>query len=180
MTVPLLLLAAGSVVAGWLGIVPFLHSDWLGHFLAPVVADVGVEHGHAEHGAGLEAFLVGASVLAGLLGILLAWLLYGRGRGVSADDALAARLPAVQRTLANKYYVDELYDAVVVRPLAWIARMCWKVIDTILINGSIHVGAFVTELTGDLGRFSTTGNVRNYALYFFAGVLLLFCWIVFQ
>jgi NADH-quinone oxidoreductase subunit L len=180
MTVPLLLLAVGSVVAGWLGIVPFLHRDWLGHFLAPVVADVGVEHGHAAHGAGLEAFLVGMSVLAGLLGILVAWLLYGRGRGVSADDALAARLPAVQRTLANKYYVDELYDVVVVRPLAWIARMCWKVIDTILINGSIHVGAFVTELTGDLGRFSTTGNVRNYALYFFAGVLLLFCWIVFQ
>jgi NADH-quinone oxidoreductase subunit L len=179
MTVPLVVLAIGSVVAGWLGIVPFLHLDWLGRFLAPVVADVGAGHGHAEHGAGLEAFLVGASVLAGLLGIVLAWRLYGRGRGVAADDALEARAPRLQRTLANKYYVDELYDAIVVRPLAWVARMCWKVVDTILINGTVHVGAFLAELTGDLGRLSTTGNVRNYALYFFAGLVLLFCWMVF-
>ena len=57
--------------------------------------------------------------------------------------------------------------------------MCWKVVDTILINGSVHVGAFLAELTGDVGRFTTTGNVRNYALYFFAALVLLFCWMVF-
>src|SRR5207248_10703491 len=105
--------------------------------------------------------------------------LYGRGRNLQAEDAFAVRFPALQRVLVNKYYVDELYDTVVVRPLAWLARMCWKVIDTILINGAVHVGAFVVELTGDLGRFTTTGNVRNYALYFFAAMLIFFCWMVF-
>ncbi len=67
----------------------------------------------------------------------------------------------------------------IVRPLAAIARACWKVVDILIIDGALHVGAFVTELTGDLGRFTTTGNVRNYALYFFAGVLVLFWWMIF-
>ena len=52
-------------------------------------------------------------------------------------------------------------------------------IDTIFINGTVHVGAFLVELTGDLGRFTTTGNVRNYSLYFFTAVIVLFCWLVF-
>jgi NADH-quinone oxidoreductase subunit L len=179
MTLPLVVLAIGSVVAGYLGLIPFLHRNWLGHYLDPVIANVGLPVVHVEHGFALEAFLVGMSVLAGLLGIFLAWRLYGRNRNLAAEDTFAARMPAVQRTLANKYWVDEIYDATVVRPLGWLARMSWKVVDTILINGSVHVGAFLVELTGDLGRFTTTGNVRNYALYFFAGLILLFCWMVF-
>jgi NADH-quinone oxidoreductase subunit L len=178
MTVPLAVLALGSAVAGYVGLIPFLHKDWLGRFLAPVVAEVGLGGEHEAHGGTLEVFLVGASVAAGLLGILLAWRLYGRGRGTAADEAFAVRAPRLHNTLLNKYWVDEIYDTLVVRPLAWVARMCWKVIDTLVINGTIHVGAFVVELTGDLTRFTTTGNVRNYALYFFAGVLILFCWLV--
>jgi NADH-quinone oxidoreductase subunit L len=179
MTVPLVVLAIGAIFAGWAGVIPFLDRDWLGHFLAPVIADVGHGHPHAEHGFGLEAFLVGASVAVGLLGIFVAWRLYGRGRNLEGEDTFIARFPAVHRVLANKYYVDELYDAVVVRPIAWLARMCFRVVDTIFINGTVHVGAFVTELLGDLGRFTTTGNVRNYALYFFTAVIVLFCWLVF-
>jgi NADH-quinone oxidoreductase subunit L len=126
----------------------------------------------------VEWVLIGVSVAVAVTGIALARRWWGR-RGVASDATFAARFPAVQRTLENKYWVDELYDAVVVRPLAWIARMLWKVVDTLIIDGSLHVGAFLTELTGDLGRFSTTGNVRNYALYFFGGLLLLFWWMVF-
>jgi NADH-quinone oxidoreductase subunit L len=179
MTMPLVVLAVGAVFAGWLGTIPFLHRDWLTHFLAPVIAEVGHGGEHAAHGFGLEAFLVGASVAVALLGIFAAWRLYGGRRNLAGEEAVIARLPRLHRLLENKYYVDELYDAVVVRPLAWLARMCWKVIDTIFINGGVHVGAFVVELTGDLTRFTTTGNVRNYALYFYAAVLILFCWLVF-
>jgi hypothetical protein len=53
------------------------------------------------------------------------------------------------------------------------------VVDTFVIDGAVNAGAFLTELTGDVGRFTTTGNVRNYALYFFLGVILLFGWIAF-
>jgi len=93
--------------------------------------------------------------------------------------AWAQRFPFVHRLLENKYYVDEIYDALIVRPLAALSRFFWKVVDTFLIDGAVNAGAFLTELTGDVGRFSTTGNVRNYALYFFLGVILLFWWIAF-
>jgi hypothetical protein len=54
-----------------------------------------------------------------------------------------------------------------------------RTVDSVFIDGGLHVLAFITELAGDLGRFSTTGNVRQYALYFFAGVLALFWWMIF-
>ena len=179
MTVPLIVLAIGAVFAGWVGAIPFLHRDWLGQFLAPVIARLGHGREHAEHPFGLEAFLVGASVSVALLGILLAWRLYGGRRNLAGEEAIIARFPRLHRMLANKYYVDELYDTLVVRPLAGLARTLWKAVDKVLIDGGIHLGAFLVELTGDLGRFTTTGNVRNYALYFYAAVLILFCWLVF-
>jgi IMP dehydrogenase len=97
------------------------------------------------------------------------------GVGTTLEEAEAI---LHQHRVEKLLVVDELYDAVVVRPLALIARGCWKIVDTIFINGSVHVGAFLVELTGDLGRFSTTGNVRNYALYFFLGVVALFWWLL--
>src|SRR4029079_9871690 len=70
MTIPLIVLAIGAVLAGWVGAIPFFEKDWLGNFLSPVVAHVGHTPAHAEHGSlSQEAFLVGTSVLAGLLGI---------------------------------------------------------------------------------------------------------------
>jgi NADH-quinone oxidoreductase subunit L len=179
MVLPLAVLALGSAFAGYLGKIPFTHTDLFGHFLAPVIYDLdGASHHVAHHGLVEEALLVGASVLIALLGIALAWSIFGRERGLSGGEFWKERLGKAHHLLVNKYFVDEIYDRLIVRPLAFVARMCWKAVDTLLIDGSIHVMAFVTELTGDLGRFSTTGNVRNYALYFFGGMVLLFCWMV--
>jgi hypothetical protein len=47
-----------------------------------------------------------------------------------------------------------------------------------VIDGTIHLGAYLTELAGDLGRLTTTGNVRNYALYFFLGLVVLLTWVL--
>ncbi len=188
MTVPLVILAVGSIAAGWVNLPAFLGPpilDFLGkpnqfdHFLAPVTASVHAgEHGahHLSHAT--EWLLTLAAVGIAALGIFIAWRVYGGARGLAGGAAWAARFPALHRLLENKWYVDEIYDRLIVRPLAWLARVSWKVIDTLLIEGSIHVGAFLTELTGDLGRFSTTGNVRNYALYFFVGLVALFWWIL--
>ena len=183
MTVPLVILAVGAVTAGWLGLpgkaLGNEHLNWIHHFLAPVIAKL-PESEHAEHAMslGLEWGLMLVSVAVAVAGILIARRLWGGERGLSGDEAFAARFPAVQRTLENKYWVDEAYDRWIVRPLAGLARLCWKVIDVLIIDGSVHVGAFFAEITGDLGRLTTTGNVRNYALYFFGGVLALFAWIL--
>jgi NADH-quinone oxidoreductase subunit L len=179
MTVPLVVLAFGTLTAGYLGTIPFIHVDWLTGFLSPIIADLGAALDKVPHALVLEGGLVAVAIGAALLGIWIAWRLYGRDRGLEGEHAMIEGFPRVHRTLAEKYWVDELYDRIVVTPLAWLARVCWKVVDTIIIDGSLHVGAFVVELTGDLGRFTTTGNVRNYALYFFVSLLLLFIWMVF-
>jgi NADH-quinone oxidoreductase subunit L len=186
MTVPLWVLATGAVAAGWIGIPKGMWElagahdrDWLAALLAPVIAAVPgheVETHHASHA--LEATLVLASIAAAGAGIYLAWRGWGRARGLAADEAFAAQAPDLHRALENKYWIDELYDRVVVRPLTRLARICWKVFDELIIDGGLNVAAFVTELAGDLGRFTTTGNVRHYAMYFFAGLLLLFWWMV--
>ncbi|MEE8138874.1 MAG: hypothetical protein V3T81_08430, partial [Thermoanaerobaculia bacterium] len=107
-----------------------------------------------------------------------AWRLWGRGRGLEGGQTVATRWPTLHRLLVNKYYVDEIYDRMVVQPVAALARFCWKAVDAVLIEGAVHAGPLVVRLTGDLGRFTTTGNVRNYALYFFVGLLFLFWWLV--
>jgi NADH-quinone oxidoreductase subunit L len=175
MTVPLLVLALGSVVAGWLGIPRSLlaHLDWFGDWLAPIRANVGAAE--RELSAGTDLLLMLAALVIALAGILFARALYMRSP--EPGRAWAGRFPTIHRILVNKYYVDELYDRIVVRPLAAFSRFCWRFIDQIVIDGGIRLGAFVTELTGDFGKFTTTGNVRNYALYFLLGVLLLFWWI---
>src|SRR4029079_5584529 len=89
--------------------------------------------------------------------------------------------PGVQRVLANKYWVDELYDRLIVRPLAWTSRVIlWKTVDNVVIDGAIKAAPFVTDVTGHAGRLTTTGNIRNYALYFFLGILLLFWWMTLE
>ena len=180
MVVPLVVLAIGAAVAGYAGKIPFTHFDWLGGLLSSVIVAIPGHEGHGgHHELGLEALLVGASIAAAAAGLLIAWRLWGGNRGTAADEALARRAPRLYRLVENKYFVDELYDRLVVRPLRATARFCWKVIDSVFIDGGLHVLAFITELAGDLGRFSTTGNVRQYALYFFAGVLALFWWMIF-
>ncbi|HXO20344.1 MAG TPA: NADH-quinone oxidoreductase subunit L [Thermoanaerobaculia bacterium] len=182
MTVPLVVLALGTVGAGWVGIPAALsfgrRLDLFGRFLDPVIARIaGHPRTAGEMGIGLERGLMFLAILVAAGGILLARRLYTRGDGVAADDALARRQPRLHDLLAHKYYVDELYDRAIVRPLAALSTFCWKVVDNVFVDGSITAGSYVTSLVGDVGRLTTTGNVRNYALYFFLGVLFLFWWI---
>ena len=180
MTVPLIVLAVGSIAAGWVGMPPILWPvNHIERFLAPVTEAVhGAAHEahHLSHAT--EWLLTAAAVGIAALGIFLAWRIWGGTRGLAGEQGFASRFPTLHRLLENKWYVDEIYDRVIVRPLAWLSRMSFKVLDTLLIEGSLHVGAFLTELTGDLGRFTTTGNVRNYALYFFLGLVALFWWVL--
>jgi NADH-quinone oxidoreductase subunit L len=182
MTIPLWILAVGAVVSGWVGLPKVLaetnrFQDWL----APVILHpAGLAAAEHEMSTGAEWLLMVVTTLVALGGIYVAWVNYGRDKGLAEGQHWAARLPLLHRLLLNKWYVDEIYDVLIVRPLAAISRFFWKVVDTFVIDGAINAGAFLTELTGDVGRFSTTGNVRNYALYFFLGVILLFWWIAFR
>ena len=194
MAVPLVLLAIGSVVAGYVGVPHALGgANRIEGFLepsfhpvavhAPAEAGVGGGHGetaaHGEEspdadahgGASVELTLMGVSSLIALTGIGLASVFFLRRRELA--QATAARLPAVYRTLLNKYYVDEVYDATVVHPIQRTSeRVLWKTVDAGMIDGIVNgAGAFVRG-SAALLRLSQTGSVRVYAASIFIGVLL--------
>jgi NADH-quinone oxidoreductase subunit L len=184
MTWPLWALAVGAVFSGFVGVPKLLSFgrdlNWFHRWLEPIIArPQGFEAGEHNVGVELEIILLLLAIAAGVGGWLFSRSTYSGDKGLAKGEAMAARFPLLHRLLVNKWYVDEIYDALIVRPLAAISRFFWKVVDTFVIDGAINAGAFLTELTGDVGRFSTTGNVRNYALYFFLGVILLFWWIAF-
>ena len=178
MTVPLVVLGILSIVGGLVGLPGHLvnKGSWnlIENFLEPIILPIGdTLHGPAEHtheaahgvGLGIEIVLIVASVAVALAGYRIARRFYRSDDDFAIARGLAERLPFAHKLLFNKYWVDEIYDAVVVRPIYRLGIFCWRVIDgliidTIFVNGT----AFAVELTGDLLRFTTTGNVRNYAL----------------
>ena len=186
MTLPLIVLGALSVVGGILIGFPgqLFHQPDLNRieaFLHPVMAPIAAVGGVPGHGAAPHAVslstewtLVIGSVLVAVAGWMVARRFYVGAESFAPARRLAERFPFVHTLLLDKYRVDELYDAVVVRPIHGLARFLWKVvdvviIDTLFVNGS----AFVVELTGDFLRFLQTGNVRNYALSVALGILIL-------
>jgi NADH-quinone oxidoreductase subunit L len=163
MTIPLVILAVGAVLAGYVGVSPLiantfgLKPDAFGEFMAPVLGHAKGEGTHAE-----EIATMTLSILLGLSGIAFAAFMYLR------KTDLPKRLGEVfawpYKVLWNKYYVDELYDFMVVRPTLWIAKnVIVKVMDGKIIEGTVNG---VPRL---IGRFSSwlrsiqTGMVHQYA-----------------
>ena len=174
MTGPLVVLGVGSVVTGLLNLPHVLPgAGWLEHWLEPVTA-AGMLSGPEFHlGARTEwLLLLGATAIAAA-GIGGAW------RFLRPDTLRPAReaTPEAgwQRVLARKYYVDEIYDAVLVRPLVWFSeRVLWKVADTFLIDGlGVNGAARVTRFTGWLGTRLQTGRAGTYVGVFVVGALVL-------
>ncbi len=178
MTLPLVILGVLSIVGGFVGLPGHLinKESWnlIGEFLGPIVLPIGsgghgpaAHTGEAAHGVGLgvELLLVAASVAVALAGYRIARRFYRADDDFAVPRRLAERLPFAHKLLLNKYWIDEIYDATIVRPTYRIGVFCWRVIDELIIDTIIVNGtAFAVELTGDLLRFTTTGNVRNYAL----------------
>ncbi len=175
MTVPLIVLAAGSLLVGFLGIPEALGgSNRFVSFLAPSLAASHVPHlSHAT-----EYVLMALSVAVAAAGILLAWRWYGQ-RGATQElpsapaQAFHEKTGLLGRLVENKWYVDEGIEAGVLAPFRKIGTFLWRGFDSLVIDGIVNASAFLVELTGDLVRFFTTGNVRNYALSFSLGVLAL-------
>ncbi len=198
MTVPLIVLAFLSVVGGYVG-VPIVHGGHkIGEFLAPILLPLqgrGVEEAHAP--VSLELLLMAASVAVATGGLLLGFFWYAKGDG-RVPAALAAKWPGVYRAIANKYYVDEVYEAVFVEGLAkGGGRVLWD-FDATIVDGAVNglrnvtvafswVASFFDQYVVDglvngvantlqagfrLLRRAQSGRVQNYALVMGGG---LFC-----
>ena len=165
MTVPLGVLAILTAVAGIVG-VPSAHGTAFERFLAPVLPFKEAAHG------GLASFALGAvSVLAALAGVFVAWLVYGRGQ----VDASKIGVPTnpLHKLVLNKYYVDEIYDALIVTPIYRFCLWCAHVFDVKVIDGLVN-GVATMVIAWALGlRRMQTGYVMNYALGMLLGAVAL-------
>jgi NADH-quinone oxidoreductase subunit L len=178
MTLPLVVLGVLSVAGGWLNIPAFLSVlgpvGILEHWLEPVVGDsqLRVTHGVAAHLThNVEYTLVGAAVAVAVAGIALAAIRLRPGRLVPKSSA--AEEVGIERVLANKYYVDEVYDAAVVRPTYRVSRgLLWRGVDVGIIDGlAVHGSAYVARFVGWVGSRLQSGQVGTYAWALVIGVL---------
>ena len=167
MTLPLLALAFLCVVGGYVGMPEhWLWGNQFEHFLAPVFG----HHALAEeHGASFELLLMALSVGAAVVGIAIAYWFYVASP--SQPARLAARAAGLHTLLLNKYYVDELYDRVAVRPTAAVSGWLWRVFDVVVIDGLVNGIARFVGTNAALWRRWQTGNVQHYALSFLLGAL---------
>jgi NADH-quinone oxidoreductase subunit L len=165
MTVPLLVLAVFSVAGGWVGLPDgLMWGNTFARFLAPVV---GTFNPVAEAS---PLALSGTATGVSLLGIALAYVFYIRLPGLPM--LLAWRAGAVYRLLLEKYYIDQLYDFVVSRPLFWISTYILdRSIDSFAIDGASEGVALTVETGGELARRAETGNVQSYAFVYLVGAL---------
>ena len=147
---------------------------------------------------------MGISVTVAALGIFMAWRTWGSGRGLEGGEQYAGRFPGVHRLLVNKYWVDELYDATVIRGFWGTARALFRfdsvVIDGFFVNGTRHLTVAISLLSGFFDKYFVdglvnfcgwlsragsrffrglqTGVVSQYALVIGIGTFILVCYFV--
>jgi NADH-quinone oxidoreductase subunit L len=169
MLLPLIVLGILSVVGGWIGVPVALRGhNGIGHFLNPVLNPMGALEG--SHRLGLTLAIV--STLTALAGWLLAHILY------SAKPELPAKLATQFRSLytlvANKYWVDEGYGALIVTPLLLISRYILKgLLDTGVIGGATYGAAYTAQGFGAIVQRVQSGNIRSYAGWLALGAAVL-------
>lgn len=183
MTVPLIILALGSIFAGLIGVPAVLGgSNIFHHFLEPAIGPI-VHHAAeaTHHGAGaaaegahgsatLEWLLMGLSVLAGLVGIAVAHRFYIAKPSV--PDRVRERFEGLYRVVYNKYFVDEAMEKTLVNPGYELSnRFLFRVVDVWIIDGLVNVIGILARLSGSAIRLVQTGVVRTYALVFLLGML---------
>jgi NADH-quinone oxidoreductase subunit L len=196
MAAALIVLALGSIAAGWVGvphalkghneIETFLEPSFEAHAMAPATEFQVTEGrpGTPETASGAhevpaaseetELLLMGVSTGLALTGIGLAWYFWRRNR--PAADGLARTFAPIHTLLLNKYYVDELYDALVVRPIGMVSVGLWKGADAVVIDGSVNGVGRAVQGTSAILRHLQSGSVRAYAASLFLGVVLILGW----
>jgi NADH-quinone oxidoreductase subunit L len=175
MTIPLIVLALLSLTGGWVGLPPgFLWGDAFARFLQPVVAApiAGAFAMPAKSGGAAASVIVlsGITTAVSLTGIAIAWVFCLRNPALAGR--LAESLRAFYRLLMRKYYVDEIYNALVSRPLFWLSTtVLHRGIDATLIDGIVNGSGMTVEGGGEGLRRAETGNVQHYAFVYLLGAL---------
>ena len=200
MAFALVVLAAGSILAGYVGVPPALGGhNALGRWLEPAfqatncgapvttgeLAGLAIEDcapnegGAGEHeNAGLELVLMAVSSLIAVGGIGLATFLWLKNRQI--PERMATQFSGAHRLLLNKYYVDEIYDAAIVQPIKAVSTEgLWRGVDVRLIDGAVNGAGYVVVGASIVLRLLQNGSVKTYAASTFLGaaaILAFYLW----
>jgi NADH-quinone oxidoreductase subunit L len=164
MAIALVVLAIGSIAAGWVN-----YGGWFEHFLEPSFGAAVVREPAAE--GNLETTLMIVSIVVAVAGIGLAAYYFLKNR--AAADKLAETFSGVHRVLEHKYYVDEIYDAAVVQPIEIVSEDgLWKGVDVGVIDRTVNGVGQAVSGTSEVLRLFQSGSVRTYAASVFLGAVL--------
>ena len=171
MTVPLMVLGVLSVIGGG---IPFLWNGGkvLHHWLEPVLPAAG--HAAAGEGPIPDGAMMGIAVAISLAGMGLAWAVYRR---TGLPEKIAAGFGPLYRLVRNLFWVDEFYDAVIVRPFYRASRI-FAGFDRWVVDGVVNGVGIAADITGQFVKLVQTGYVRNYALLFLLGVVAILYYLV--
>lgn len=189
MWLPLAVLGVLSVFGGWINVPEALQNswvalggllpmnEWLHHWLDPLTAQAHhiqeVNLGELSHSApfgGGEVLWAGLSTLAAFA-VVVGSIRFVGGQSIVAVKDDKTELAGVSKLLYNKYYVDEIYDRFVVQPIIRASHFCWKVIDSLIIDGIVNAVGFVAKGVGWAVSTLQTGSVNTYAFILTIGVL---------
>jgi NADH-quinone oxidoreductase subunit L len=172
MTIPLIILAVLSVVGGFLGMPHIIGHNYIEGWLEPVFSSALAILPEHHMVASTEIILIGASVLAAAIAILVSFRMFSKG------EKLYAFSGGFYNLLKEKYKVDEIYDAVIVRPLRWLTEIFYKIFDVKIIDGAVNgLASFFISLSVDWRRIQT-GIVQDYAIFSVAGILAILLYII--
>jgi len=189
MTFPLWVLATLAIFGGYLGLPEIIdhgHLNWITHhWLAG--------GGHAEgagHAAGLlhnritdhpplmlEGILIGVSILIAFAGVFLAESMYGK-QGLAADDKVKKFFGSFYKVLQNKFYVDEVYNALIIRPFVAISDFIVVPFDKYVVDGLVNSTAGLTQSLGQYFRKAQTGIAQHYAFIMILGVVFVLAYLL--
>lgn len=173
MTIPLVILTVLSIVGGFIGLPTVLHlPHLLNNYLSAVtggsVAILGEAH-HLSHNT--EYALIATAIGAAIVSILFARYKYVTQQTLPAEDA---DINGVGKIVYNKFYVDEFYNSVFVKPLRYISDVVLMFIDKFIIDFAVNALAWIVDLIGKVLRVVQTGNTGFYVFAMVVGMLILF------
>ena len=178
-TIPLMVLGFLAVVGGYIGIPAILGgTNRFEHFLAPVFEHAQHLNGIHAHGTpAVEYSLMAISVAVAVVGIFIAWVMYIKNPELPGK--FVARFSGAHKIIFNKWYIDELYDAVFVIPCQRLGRFLWKSFDAKVVDGVVNGCAWVVKGLGTGLRYTQSGYLYNYAMIMVVGVVVIVGFFVF-
>jgi NADH-quinone oxidoreductase subunit L len=172
MTIPLMVLAVLSVVGGWVGIPEVLSgSNQVGEFLKPVFAASQslLHENHLSHST--EFALMGTVIALTIVLIIVAYIIYVKKNAVPTEEG--KELSAVHGLIYNKYFVDELYESLIVKPLFWLSTIFERFIEKMGIDGLVN-GVGSTVVGGSkVARLLQTGNIGFYIFMMVISIVMI-------